>query len=101
MASHVGHQPPVTVRGARRDLRPLLETQRCQVLTAGIAEGLAALRSVHRSKTHGHLLIVAWLTASSFQGVAVGDADDQANKGSCQRHYLRFPTLNDTPPLLL
>ena len=58
----------------------LIKAQGRQVLAACLAEGLAALGCINGGKPHGHLLVSAWLAASGFDGVAIGDADNKTQQ---------------------
>lgn len=80
-ARNIGDDTAVTVDSALSDLRLLLKAQGSQGLTAGGTEGLAAFGCVNGGKPHRDLFVVAGFAASGFDGVAICDADDKAEKG--------------------
>lgn len=84
MALHVATSKAVAVGVFKCDSGPGLEAQPGQVLAGGLGEGLALLGRIDGADPNGDLLVGARLVATGLQGVAIGDGDDQAEKGSAQ-----------------
>lgn len=50
-------------------------------MAAGRAKRLTAFRCINDGEPHRYLFVVAGFAASGFEGVAVCNADDKAEKG--------------------
>lgn len=88
-ALHIRHRAAVAVLGLWCDLSLDLEAQIRQLFLRALAEGLGLLGRVDRGEADLDLLLAARLAAACCEGVAVADADDEAEEGG--RDHRRSP----------